>query len=428
MSAPLHAEGERTPARTGQASRMDSAAGLARVAAAVDEQRVVQLISESARIKSYSGDERQIADYMQARLADLGLQVERQEVSPNRYNVVGRWPGSGGGKSLMFNGHMDTNPAGMGWTKDPLGGVVEDGHIFGIGVSNMKAANGSFLHAMEALKACGYQPKGDIVLAYVVGELQGGVGTCKLIETGIRTDYFIVGEPTDLCLLTCHAASFVFRIHVHGKTRHLSKMEEGVDAIAGAMKIAAQLRELKFSGAPTQESQDLSRINIGVIRGGMTAEYFEWRPQQLADVCTLKCAGRFGYGQTQDGAMADIRALLDRIERDTPGLKAELELFEDNRIFMPPFKVGEDAPPVIALQEAAADVLGHVPATGAIAPYKFLGSDAAHLAQAGMTGVVMGPGGKYNTMPDERVSIVDIVAAAKIYAMATAQLTQGTFK
>lgn len=398
-----------------------------RVTSTVNQDRLVQIISESAQIKSYSGDEREISHYMEARLRDIGLEVSRQEVAPNRYNIIGRWTGTGGGKSLMFNGHMDTNPAGRGWTKDPLGGVVADGHIYGIGVSNMKSGNGSFLHAVEVLKECGYRPKGDIVLAYVVGELQGGVGTIKMIDSGVRSDYFIVAEPTDLCLLTCHAASFVFQVHVYGKTRHLSKMEEGVDAIAHATRIAEALRQLKFSNAPTQESQDLSRINIGVIRGGMTEEYYEWRPQQLADVCTLKCAGRFGYGQTQEGAMADIRQLLDRFESECPGLKVELELFEDNRILMPPFKVDESSEPVVSLQRAARSVLGSIPPTGAITPYKFLGSDAAHLAKAGMTGVVIGPGGKYNTMPDERVSILDAVAAAKIYALTAATLTEGYF-
>jgi len=389
--------------------------------------RVVDLVARSARVKSYSGDEREIGDFMRERMLELGLEVEKQEVAPNRYNVIGRWRGTGSGPSFMYNGHMDTNPAGQGWSKDPLGGVVEDGHIFGIGVSNMKAANGSYLHAIEVLQACGYRPAGDVVLAYVVGELQGGIGTKKLLASGLKTDYFIVGEPTDLCLLTCHAASFVFRIHVHGKTRHLSKMEEGIDAIAETMRIAGELRALKFSGAPTDESAGLNRINIGVIRGGMTTEYFDWRPQQLADVCTIKCAGRFGYGQTQEGAMADIRALLDRHEARVPGLRTELELFEDNRIFMPAFKVDEQAAPVRAVRDSARQVLGKVPPTGAIAPYKYLGSDAAHLAEAGLTGLVMGPGGKYNTMPDERVSIEDIVAAVKIYALTTARLAGGAF-
>lgn len=405
----------------------DRSGNLARIEKHLDVDRVVDLISSSARIKSYSGDEREIGEFMQKQMQALGLEIYRQEVAPNRYNVIGRWAGSGGGKSMMFNGHMDTNPAGQGWTKDPLGGVVQDGHIFGIGVSNMKAANGSYLHAIEILKAAGYRPKGDIVLAYVVGELQGGIGTKKMLSEGLTADYFVVGEPTDLCLMTCHAASFVFQIHVFGKTRHLSKMEEGVDAIAEMMKIVAELRKLRFSNAPTAESAGLNRINVGVIRGGMTREYFDWRPQQLADVCTIKCAGRFGYGQTLAGALADIQALLDRVQQENPELRTQLELFEENRIFMPPFKVPDDAPPVRIFKEATRAVLGAETASGAVAPYKFLGSDAAHLAEGGMTGLVMGPGGKYNTMPDERVSIADIISAAKIYALATAQLTDGVF-
>src|SRR4051812_29641387 len=86
----------------------------------------IALASDLVRIKSYSGDEAEIADFTAKHLKSLGLEVVAQEIGSGRRNVIGYWRGRGGRPSLMYNGHMDTNPAGEGWTRDPLGGDVED--------------------------------------------------------------------------------------------------------------------------------------------------------------------------------------------------------------------------------------------------------------------------------------------------------------
>jgi acetylornithine deacetylase len=385
---------------------------------------MVDTAVESVRIKSYSGDEAEIARWTADRMSMLGLEVDLVEVAPRRFNAIGIWRGSGGGASFMYNGHMDTNPVGEGWTRSPLGGEVDDEFVYGIGICNMKAANASFLEAVAMLKTAGFKPKGDVILAFVHGELQGGIGTVRLIESGIRADYFVVGEPTELTLLTRHSASFVFEITILGKTRHLSKREEGVDAIGGMERLLPRLRSLAFGGAASEDDRSLNRINIGVIRAGVSRQLLDWRPQQLADVCTIKCAGRFGPSQTLDGAMQDIQALLDDLQRDDSNFVAELRLVEENRIFMPPFKVEHEALPVLALRDAHRLVAGKPAKIGMHTPAKFFGSDAAHLAAAGMTGVLYGPGGKFNTMPDERVAIDEIEIASKVYAASVVNLTE----
>jgi acetylornithine deacetylase len=397
-----------TPPSSVVGERAGTRAGAAEGAAA--------LASQFVRIKSYSGDEAEIAEFTARHMRELGLEVALEEIAPRRYNAIGRWPSRRRGPALMYNGHMDTNPAGEGWVRDPLGGDVEDGYVYGIGVCNMKAANASALAAVAALKREKFEPQGDLILAFVVGELQGGVGTVRLLESGMRADYFIVGEPTELTVLTRHSASFVFEITVLGRTRHLSKREEGVDAIAKAEKLLPRLRALMFSGAETDEDRSLNRINIGVIRGGMSRALHDWRPQQLADVCVLKCAGRFGPSQTLDAAMGNLGRLLDDLLTEDPDFRAELRLVEENRIFMPPFKVEHDAAPVRALVRAHEAVTGASPLVGMHTPARFFGSDAAHLAAAGMTGVLYGPGGRYNTMPDERVAVDEIETAARVYA------------
>ena len=388
-------------------------------------ERLIALASEAVRVKSYGGNEDKISDLMAQRLTEAGLGVEKQEVAPGRFNVIGTWRGEGGGPSFMYNGHMDTNPAGEGWTKDPLGGVADDEFVYGIGISNMKSANASFLHAVEVLRETGFRPRGDLVVAYVVGELQGGIGTLKLLESGHCADYFIVGEPTELTLLTRHAASFVFEIWVYGSTRHLSKREEGIDAIAKMESILPRLRAMKFSGAASEEVSELNRVHIGIIRGAMSREFLEWRPQQLADTCMIRCAGRFGKGQTLESAMKDLESFLQDVQKQDPEFRAEVKLVSKDRVFMPPFWSDPLSKPAVSVAKAHEAVTGVTPKIGAQTPAKFFGSDAAHLAAAGMTGLLYGPGGKYNTMPDERVAIDEMVVASKTYARVVADILGG---
>jgi acetylornithine deacetylase len=398
---------------------VDIAKKAAEAAAAVDEAQLVSLLQQMVRIRSYSagGEEGTIARFMQSQLMTLGLESELQEVQPGRFNCISRWRGSGGGRSLMLNGHLDTNPAGEGWTKDPLGGEVDRDFIYGIGVSNMKAADAAYVAAVQAVQRIGLRLHGDVILAHVVGELQGGVGTVHMLQHGVRADRFIVGEPTDNAALTLHAGSLEAELTTHGRTRHLSKLEEGVDAIAKMMKIIPALQSMPFTGPDREDYRGLRRVGIGVIRGGLGPEYHDWRPSLLADRCTIKFSARYSPGQTPEGVLSDLRALLARLAADDPDLLADVELNQGGqRMLMGPFEVATDADIVQAVVAAHREVTGTAPKVGAVAPYKFYGTDAAHLARAGMVGLVYGPGGKYNTMPDERVELRDLFAAARVYA------------
>jgi acetylornithine deacetylase len=386
---------------------------------AVDTRELVSLLQQMVRIRSYSagGEEGTIARFMRDYLAALGLEVELQEVEPNRFNCISRWRGEGGGMSLMLNGHLDTNPAGEGWTKDPFGGDVDDECIYGIGVSNMKAADAAYVAGLQAVRKAGIRLRGDVVLAHVVGELQGGVGTVHMLGQGVRADRFVVGEPTDNSVLTLHAGSLEAELTVHGRTRHLSKMEEGVDAIAKMFKIIPALNTMSFTGPDRADYRGLRRVGIGVIRGGLGPDYQDWRPSLLADRCSIKFSARYSPGQTPDMVADDIRALIARMRKDDPDLVAEVQLNKTGqRMLMGSFEVGRDADIVQTVVRAHRAVVGEEPKIGDVAPYKFYGTDATHLSRAGMTGLVYGPGGKYNTMPDERVELRDLFNAARVYA------------
>ncbi len=391
------------------------------ILAHLDEKAALALLSQMVQHKSYSETEGEqvLAAFMVDKMRALGLEADLQPVVGKRVNAIGRLRGTGGGKSLLFNGHLDTNPATEGWTVDPWGGLVDDRFIYGIGVSNMKAGDAAYFCAVKTLLDAGIRLKGDIVLTYVVGELQGGVGTVAAIRQGITADYFINSEPTDLQAITMHACAFTFVIELTGNTRHLSKREEAVDAIVAACDLIPRLNAMTFSGARSDEHRSINRVHVGVMHGALGAELLEWRPPQVADFARIKGSGRYAPGQTEQGAISDMRRELDALEARFPGLKASIHTERrTGQGVMPAFEVAREARIVKTVNAAYAAVRGHIQPTGAIAPPGFFGTDAGHFYDAlGLEGIVCGPGGRYNTMPDERVDIVDYLDMIRIYIL-----------
>lgn len=406
---------------------MDRHALLARV----DEKACLDFVSRMVRHKSYSETEgeRALAGFMADQMREIGLEAELQPVGEGgRVNAIGRLRGTGGGRSLLFNGHVDTNPVTEGWTVDPWGGLVDEDFIYGIGVSNMKAGDAAYFCATRTLVEAGARLKGDVILTFVVGELQGGVGTIAAIDQGLRADYFINTEPTDLQAITMHAAAFTFIIELTGITRHLSKREEAVDAISAACELIPTLNAMTFSGAKSEEHRRINRAHVGVVHGALGRDLLDWRPPQVADFVKIKGSARYAPGQSEAVVLEDMRRVLAELEGRYPGLKTKLiPEHQVGRPMMPPFEVSPTSPVVQAVNRAYREVRGIEQPTGALTPPGFYGTDAAHLYQrAGMEGIVCGPGGRYNTMPDERVDIPDFLAAVRIYLLAMVDLCELT--
>ena len=389
----------------------------------IDEKSCLDFLSMMVRHKSHSQTEgeRELARVMAREMEAIGVQAELQPFDDGqRFNAIGRLKGTGGGKSLLFNGHLDTNPVTEGWTVDPWGGLVNDKFIYGIGVSNMKAGDAAYFCAVKTLLDAGVRLKGDVILTYVVGELQGGVGTLAAIRNGVKADYFINSEPSDLAAVTMHAAALSFVIELTGDTRHLSKREQSVDAIAAACDLIPRINAMTFSDARSDVHRSINRGHVGVVHGALGRELEEWRPPQVSDFVRIRGSARYAPGQTQEGVLADLAAELTDLEKRFPGLKAKLvpEMIE-GRPLMPPFEVSPTSRIVTSINAAYEAVRGEKQPTGAITPTRFYGTDAGHLYhELGMEGIVCGPGGRYNTMPDERVDIVDYLDMIRVYMLA----------
>jgi acetylornithine deacetylase len=389
---------------------------------AAERERALETVCRMVRFDSRTEtpQESSVVEWLLDELSSIGLRVHRQAVGPGRYNAVAVWPGSGNGTSLMFNGHVDTNPLTEGWTVDPWGGLVDDAFVYGLGVSNMKAGCASYLEAVRTLAASGLRPRGDVLLTFVVGELQGGVGTRRLIEDGWRADCFVNCEPTDLTALTTHAGALSFEVELRGSTRHMSKREEAADALAAAADLVPALNALTYDGAADADAHRVNRTHVGVVRSGLGNGMVGTRPPQVADVARLWGSARYGRGQTPEAVLAGLTDEAGRVcDRRHPGVRAEVTRTDgDGPTMDQPFFADPDGPLVTAVNAAYRTVRGEDQPTGAIRPYCFYGSDASLLQHAaGMPGLVCGPGGKYNTMPDERVRISDYLDMVRIHQL-----------
>ena len=190
----------------------------------VDEDRLVATASAFVDISSPTGSEQSMAECMREVLESIGLAVSWQEVEDGRPNVVGRLEGSGGAPSLMFNGHMDTSYSGREPHLRSKAGFqpraeVRDGHIWGLGISNMKGALACYVEAARALADAGLRLRGDLVIAAVVGEIEKtqwgeefrgaqyrgyAAGSRYLPTHGGIADMCILGEPTEQRVVLGH--------------------------------------------------------------------------------------------------------------------------------------------------------------------------------------------------------------------------------
>ena len=358
---------------------------------------------------------------------DRGFETEMQEVQPGREQVVARLRGSGGGRSMMFNGHLDIDPLTESWGWDPFEPRVDGNRLWGAGVHNMKSGVAAMTMAAVALERSGIELKGDLVVACVVGELQGGVGTVHLVNSGVWTDMAIVPEPYSVeNILTNSVGVHDFAINVIGRSEHISRMEESVDAIQKMMKVMERIKHLEFDifdpdlpGAP--------RWVVGSIIGGRSREYDLAGPYNIPDVCTIIVDFRYPPGLTIEAVNAKFVEMLEEIRAEDPDFKYEFEYpvnprFRVGGVVMPPMGVSPDAEVVQILKENHKHVTGEYPKRiGAVPPYSYCGNDTAHLERAGIECCLYGPRG-YPDEVEKHVRIDEMVTCAKSLALTAADV------
>ena len=230
-------------------------------------------------------------DYIAGLMRDIGAEVrivqmteddiqkgisEYNEGNPGhnydgRYNVYGLFPG-GGGKSLMFNGHMDTMPPGdpQLWTSPPYEPVIRDGRLYGAGVCDMKGGLMASLMAVKLLRQAGIPLPGPVIITSVADEEGGGNGSIAAAVQGERADGVIVCEPTDDKLITATMGFVFFRVEAEGRANHSGAKLLGVSAIDKCIKLIAAINEMEHDWLLRYKHPLLPppNLNVGVIKGG----------------------------------------------------------------------------------------------------------------------------------------------------------------
>src|ERR671935_1657383 len=217
------------------------------VLAQVDRTALIDLASDLIRIPSFKTEETPLARFLADFFHPRGYHVELQEIEPGRFQTIATLQGTGGGASLMLNGHTDINALTSRWRRDPWTPTMEGDRLYGHGVQNMKGGLTSIVMVAEAIRRAGVRLSGDLVVACVAGETQGGEGTHHLMESGLRTDAAVVAEPFGADnLVTVHSGIVNMAIHTYGVTGHIGRLEGTVNAVQTMTRVIEALQRVQF--------------------------------------------------------------------------------------------------------------------------------------------------------------------------------------
>ena len=273
----------------------------------------------------------------------------------NRRNLYATFKGCDpDGRSLMFNGHMDTMPYGdiNRWTHPPIQGTVEDGWIWGLGTTDMKAGLMAAVAAVDLLKTAGINHKGNVVLTSVCDEEGGGNGSIQAAMHGQKADAVIVAEPSGGSLFACHNGFIFFQVDVEGKAVHSGSKWEGVSAIEKAWKLIHALDELEHHWQLTRRHPYLPGPsgNVGVIEGGTAGS-------TTADFCRFKTCIHYNPGMTHDGVVAEVQEAINNVCAGDPWLREHppvVSIYQAGG----PYEQELDHPFVDAFKGAFASIMG----------------------------------------------------------------------
>ncbi|HSP51898.1 MAG TPA: M20/M25/M40 family metallo-hydrolase [Cryobacterium sp.] len=349
-------------------------------------QALVGIDSVNPDLVPGAAGERMIAAWCADWLSLRGFEVHRLEEHPGRPTIVGIRRGTGGGRSLMLNGHLDTVGVG-GYAGDPFSGELRDGRVSGRGAFDMKGGVAAILVAADrATRATGAGAAagasvlaGDVIVTLVADEEFGSLGTMEVLR-GFRADAAIVAEPSELCLTLAHRGFAWFEVELTGLAAHGSQPERGIDAIAHAGLVLSALDELRAEtlAAPAHPLLGHGTVRVSTIAGGTDAA-------TVAAACTLTIERRMLPGQSPDQVEAELRALLERLAGSVAGFRFRLTRL----VARAAFEADPDWPIVRLVTERATEVLGRRPDVRG-EPFW---TDAGLLHEAGIPCLVVGVDG-----------------------------------
>jgi acetylornithine deacetylase len=394
----------------------------------IDRDRLVETASRMIDVHSFTGDEQRMAELMVSLYEPLGLHVQWQQVEDTRANALGIWQGAGGGKSLMFNGHMDTSYSGREpWLCDVPGfqpqAFERDGRLYGLGISNMKGALACYVEAVRALQDAGVRLRGDLLIAAVCGEIektqQGdalgaqyrgyAAGSRYLVTHGGVADMCLLGEPTEGKVVLGHFGSLWLRIRVHGNFIHTAFSEGRRDE--NAILRMHELLPAVLDWIPTWEGDPSNAyrgakaiVNVGALEGG-----FGWRVSRTPHHADLFLDVRVPPTKPMAAARGQVLDFVRSLAERFPEYGVEGEVY----VTAPGAEIEEGHELVRAVDEAHEAVFGAPPERDVTRWF----SDASALSSYGIPTLNYGTStGLMDVELGENLEIEGLVQTAGVYA------------
>jgi len=366
------------------------------------------------------GDERQVADRARSEMERLGYPDIRVVArDPARPNLVAEIAGVGDGPTLMFNGHLDTKPAGdlAEWSPGPYDPVIRDGVLHGLGSADMKGAVAAMVHAGAALLQAG-APPGRLRVVLTADEEAGSRYGAGFLagRADLKADAALVGEPTGMetgwaYVAVASRGISCFRIIARGTQMH-SSLSDSVRSVNASVKLAQVLSRMSSEFRPTYPVNarvpGRPTVNLGVtLSGGVFYGIFPGHAEFGVDVRTIP-------GMTLAGLQADVAAFLEELRKQDPELDVTMEPLPELE-WLPASSIDPAHPLVVAAQGAGRDVLGRDVPVATMPAF----TDGSYWKAAGSACIpAFGPGTLLVAhRPNESVAVGEIVDAARIYAL-----------
>ncbi|MGH7102068.1 MAG: ArgE/DapE family deacylase [Acetobacteraceae bacterium] len=313
-----------------------------RVLEAIDADRdqAVGFLQRMVAIPSVTGDEGKIQHFMAEHLSGMGLTVDMWDTDwdalkkhpgyravdrgyQGRPNIVATWKGTGGGRSLLLNGHTDVIPIGNreAWSDDPWSGTIRDGRIYGRGAADMKSGVASHVMAVAGLMAAGLRPKGDIYINIVIDEEVSGHGTLDTVIRGYQADAGISGETSGLAIQPACIGRIWFEIDINGKPAGIQRHRDGVSGIELGYKITKAIEALEAIRMASVTHPLYPNIgdSLPCTVGSFHAGNY---PSAFPADCLLKGSIATVPGEDHEGVKRNFVAHIARAAAGDPWLKA----------------------------------------------------------------------------------------------------------
>jgi acetylornithine deacetylase/succinyl-diaminopimelate desuccinylase-like protein len=355
------------------------------------------------------GDEAATVAALSAAGIELDLDVVATRVEPGRDNLSITLAG-GNGPGLLLLGHTDVVPVGDGWTKDPFGGEIVDGRIYGRGASDMKGGLAAALVALAALR--GTELTGPVELAALMDEEETGKGIRSYVGTASRSWLgCITAEPTDLQTIIGARGDSYLRVEIHGRACHAGNPADGANAIYGAAAVVAEIERLHAELAVVPHPLlGPATWSVGQIQGGTGGSI-------VPAECVIVADRRLLPGESPSAVLDDLRARVAGLRLADRGLTVDLEMPME----MPAFETAASADLVTVTDAALVDAGGPgLPLGGwtAACDGGFIARDLA------VPVVVLGPGSVTTQAhrADESVAIDELLVAARAYVLTALRL------